>query len=692
VRPYALNDGASASGPAGGLTPAQLASAYGYDPTAGGSGQTVAIVDAYDDPAIETDLAEFDKNYSLPACTTANLCFKKVGQTGTSSLPEADTSGWSVEISLDVETVHAVCHNCKILLVEAESESNEDLAAAVDEAVLLGATEVSNSYAGSEADLGGSEQAAYDHPGIPILASTGDDGYDDWDEINELVFNGEEFEFGHSGGMPDAPASLPSVVAVGGTSLQLTPSGARAGETVWNDEGPGDSLGLEGSGHGATGGGCSTRFTAQPWQRDAPGFAATGCGTARLAADVSADADPLTGFDIYDSYNCGPECELSETGWETIGGTSLSTPITAALYALAGGGHGVEDPALTLYGHLAGGSSLNDVTEGANGYCGGESSSLCEPEAGLGKVDCEGTTACNAALGFDGPSGVGTPDGLGLFEPLLPTAVITAPGSLTEGTPASFSAGKSSDPYPGGSISSYSWNWGDGGANSSGPSPSHSFAASGTYLVTLTVTDNYGLSSSPSTQSVTVTKGSHEEEGAKKKREEEAAAKKKHEEEEAAAAAKKHEEEKSALVSGVQGVAGFQLTGPPQVPDAKLASTALAASASGSVTIKVSCPAGESSCSGTVTLRTLDAVSASAGRTAKAKKAILTLASGSFTVAGGKVKTVTLHLSAEARKLLERSHKLRVRATIVARDPAGASHKTEAIATLRAPRARHGGG
>jgi hypothetical protein len=478
TRAYTQNDGASASGPAGGLTPAQLASAYEYEPTAGGSGQTVAIVDAYDDPDIEADLGEFDENYGLSECTSANGCFEKVGQSGsTTSLPEADTSGWSLEISLDVETVHSVCPNCKILLVEADSESFDDLGAAENEALTLGATEVSNSYAGPEAELGPAEQAAYDHPGTPIVAATGDEGYDDWAVLDEGL---------EPPGMPDAPASLPSVVAVGGTSLHLTSSGARAGETVWNDEGPEGETGV---GLGATGGGCSTLFTAQPWQQDAPGFAASGCVTKRLAADVSAVADPLTGFDVYDSDECGSYCaeEGLGKGWATIGGTSLSAPIIASLYALSGGSHGVAYPALTLYGHLAGESSLYDVTEGGNGFCDGEPAPQCEPEAGLGKVDCEGTSACNAAPGFDGPSGVGTPAGLGLFEPLSPTAVITPPGSLAEGTPASFSAASSSDPYPGASIAAYSWDWGDGSPDSSGVSPSHEYAQAGTYTVSVTV-------------------------------------------------------------------------------------------------------------------------------------------------------------------------------------------------------------
>ncbi len=137
-------------------------------------------------------------------------------------------------------------------------------------------------------------------------------------------------------------------------------------------------------------------------------------------------------------------------------------------------------------------------------------------------------------------------------------------------------------------------------------------------------------------------------------------------------------------------VAGDQETAP--VPDAKLASTALEASASGAVTVKVSCPAGVGSCSGTVTLRTLNAVSASAGRAAHSKKAILTLASGPFTVAAGRVKTVTLHLSGKGRALLSRSHELRVRTTIVAHDPAGTAHTTQTVATLRAPKSTHGKG
>ncbi|HME04755.1 MAG TPA: PKD domain-containing protein [Solirubrobacteraceae bacterium] len=666
--PYVVDSGASSPGPAGGLTPEQLAGAYGYEPSSGGAGQTVGIVDAYDDPKIEEDLGTFDTKYGLPACTTQDGCFKKVGQTGsTASLPAADTTGWSEEISLDVETVHAVCPHCKILLVEADSPSFSDLATAVNEAVSLGATVVSNSYGGSELEAGAFEESAYNHPGVPIVAASGDTGYYGWTSVNDLIRGPEA---------PNTPASLPTVVAVGGTSLRLNPSGTRASETVWNENGPGDEFGpLVEPPLGASGGGCSRLFTAEPWQRGVAGYAATGCGTARLVADVSAVGDPATGFDIYDSYECGPGCEFSrvEGGWATFGGTSLSAQLIGGLYGLAGGGDGVSYPALTLYGDTADASSLFDVRSGGNGFCGGEPLALCgEPNllfAPPALVDCEGTTSCNAAPGFDGPSGVGTPDGLGLFKPELPTAVITPPGSLAAGTPASFNAGSSRDPYPGGTIASYSWNWGDGTADSVGVSPSHTYAGPGNYEVTLTVTDSYGLTSTATKAPVGVNATPLQSGGGG------------------------GSGGSGSQGGGSQGVAGFKEQRLPSPgPDAKLASTAFQASLSGTVSIKISCPTGESSCSGTVTLRTEGAVIAGAGSSAKAKGTILTLATASFTLAGGQVKTVTLHLSARARRLLARYRLLHVRATIVAHDPAGATHTTRTIVTLRAPKSAHGKG
>jgi hypothetical protein len=657
VRSYALGDGALESGPDGGLTPAELASAYGYEPSAGGEGQTVAIVDAFDDPSIEGDLAQFDDQYRIAPCTTANGCFEKVSQTGsTTELPAADTAGWSIEISLDVETVHSVCPRCKILLVEAQNTMFQNLAAAVNEAVSLGATEVSNSYGAPEVDLGTTERAAYSHAGVVIAAATGDDGYYDWTEKNQDV------KLVRLPQRPNMPASLPSVVAVGGTTLELDSGGERKSETVWDGDGPLDeSFSVYGLAEGATGGGCSRYFTAQPWQLNAPGFAAAGCGDQRLAADVAAVADPLTGFDIYDSYEANCEkCESVKAGrdWVTIGGTSLSTPLISSLYALAGGSNGVSYPSLTLYGHLGDPSDLYDVTEGGNGFC-DEGGAAC----GYGsELDCEGTTACNAAPGFDGPSGVGTPTSLGLFRPLFPQAVIAPLGSLVAGSTSSFSGEASSDPYAGGSIAGYSWNWGDGTPDGSGVAPTHSYASPGEYTVTLTVTDSYGLSSAAATRSVVVVMSSAEiqarEAAADEKREEEAAA-------------------RSAVI-------GFHSSRRP-IPDAKLANVSLRVSAAGVVRLRISCPTGESVCSGKVSLRTLGAIVARNGQVAH-KGSVLTLAVGSFDVSGGHVRTVTLPLSAIARALLLRVRKLRARATLSAHDARGTRHTSSAIVTLLAPK------
>jgi hypothetical protein len=395
VRPLAAVPSAVEFGPAKGLTPALLESAYGFKGASGGEGQTVAIVDAFDDPKIEGDLAEFSNEYGLPECTTANGCFRKVNQNGLAApLPAADKQGWSVEISLDVEMVHGACPKCRILLLESENALTSNLAKAAQTAAVLGATEISNSYGGLEdGPPTALETAAYDHAGIVIAAATGDEGYDGWEELPEVS-------------APNVPASMPSVVSVGGTTLDLDEEGRREAEQVWS----------------GSGGGCSFASTAPSWQRLAPGFAATGCGTKRLNADVAAVGDPATGFDVYDTYDCGSACKefKGSEPWSTIGGTSVGTPLITALYALAGGARGIAYPALTVYSHL-GDSSLFDVTQGANGACGlfGEGGQACGVNAEFGKtVDCEGTTACNAAPGYDGPSGVGTPNSLEAFQPV----------------------------------------------------------------------------------------------------------------------------------------------------------------------------------------------------------------------------------------------------------------------------------
>ncbi|HUA11957.1 MAG TPA: S53 family peptidase [Solirubrobacteraceae bacterium] len=425
--PYLSAAGDRSSGPAGGLTPGDLASAYDFNPSSGGGGQTVALVDAYNDPDIEADLGTFDSQYALPACTTADGCFEKVGQSGSeTALPPDDTNGWSVEITLDVETVHSVCQACRIILVEANSEELGDLAASVNEAVALGANEVSNSYAAFETEFGASEAAAYDHPGTVVTAAAGDSGFLNWDDL---------FSLGTAPEQPDAPASLPTVVAVGGTTLKLSSSGKRKSERVWNDSGL--PTREEFKQFSASGGGCSSLFSAPAWQREASGWSTTGCGSKRLDNDISAVADPYTGFDIYDTY----QYEKAFTpGWLTVGGTSLSSPLIAGLYALAGGGHGRSYPASELYEHLGQPAALYDVASGGNGYCDGEENGPCEEPAVnelFGVLDCEGTAACDARPGYDGPSGVGAPIGLTAFggvevtKPTVTTAAATAVASTS---------------------------------------------------------------------------------------------------------------------------------------------------------------------------------------------------------------------------------------------------------------------
>lgn len=157
-----------------------------YDlPAGGGAGQTIAIVDAYDDPTAEEDLAVYRAQYGLPACTTDNGCFKKIDQRGGTDYPEPD-SGWAGEISLDLDMVSAAAPNARILLVEADSASFEDMGDSVDQAVAQGAKYVSNSYGSNYSSAPGSGEdpsettdldAHYNHPGVAVVASSGDSAY-----------------------------------------------------------------------------------------------------------------------------------------------------------------------------------------------------------------------------------------------------------------------------------------------------------------------------------------------------------------------------------------------------------------------------------------------------------------------------------------------------------------------------------
>jgi subtilase family serine protease len=342
------NGNAAVAATPNGYGPAQFHGAYAL-PTSAPSAQTIAIVDAYDDPTAKADLDTFNATFGLPSfpscggsITTA--CFRKVNQAGnTKPLPHVH-AGWALEISLDVQVAHEICQSCKILLVEARNNNISNLATAVNTAAGLGATVISNSYGGADS----APIAAYNHPRIAITVSSGDPGYG-----------------------AEAPAAFNPVVAVGGTTLTLGTGNTYGSERVWS----------------GTGSGCSAFNTARAFQKAALGWSATGCMSRRGVVDVAADADPATGAAVYDStpYN-------GRTGWYRVGGTSLAAPLIAAVFALAGNSTTMSYPASIPYGHTG---SLHDVTTGSNGSC--------------------GTTMCKGAVGYDGPTGVGTPKGLGAF-------------------------------------------------------------------------------------------------------------------------------------------------------------------------------------------------------------------------------------------------------------------------------------
>ena len=439
-----------------GLRPKDLHSAYQL-PTSASGAQTIALVDVYNDLSAEADLEAYDTEFGLPKCTAANGCFTKVNQNGeAASLPFPQTQtaltkeealcksseagheatcalveeaeGWSVEISLDIETAHATCQSCHIALVEASSSSYPDLEAAEGAAVRLPAQEISNSWGGPECGEGVGcveDGAVFDHPGVVITASAGDDGYRNWLEEPRSPY-------------ANYPASSPHVVAVGGTRLDVGAHGEWVGESVWNDGG--ESEGAK-DGHGAGGGGCSVQFTAPPWQQGVADWSRVGCAGKRAVADVAADADPYTGLAVYDS---SPECETvyTEKGvkhavhWCTIGGTSLASPLIASVFALAGGAHGVEYPARTLYENAAKSpASLHDVTEGSNGEClspfDEETGSPPCTSAEEAQASCASQLICLAGPGYDGPTGVGTPNGIAAFE--LPAEGGGASGGVSGG-------------------------------------------------------------------------------------------------------------------------------------------------------------------------------------------------------------------------------------------------------------------
>jgi subtilase family serine protease len=327
-----------------GYGPSDLLSAYNLTAASASNGaaQTIAIVDAFDDPNAEADLAVYRSTFGLTPCTTANGCFMKVNQSGTTGSYPSPDAGWAGEISLDLDMASAICPKCEIVLVEANTNSNFDLFTAVQTAATTcAANVVSNSWSEGEYNGETSDSATYFKiSGVMLTFASGDSGW--------------------PGGYP---AASQYVTAVGGTTL--THSGTWS-ETVWT----------------GTGSICSA-FEPQPAWQTALGSTVTSACSMRIDNDVAAVADPNTGVAVYDTYMQG--------GWVVYGGTSVATPIIAGVYALAGNEASITYGSYS-YGHLA---SMNDIISGSNGTC--------------------GSLVCNAGAGFDGPTGNGTPNGIGGF-------------------------------------------------------------------------------------------------------------------------------------------------------------------------------------------------------------------------------------------------------------------------------------
>lgn len=335
---------AATAPPGTGLKPAGLRSAYNLLNLKSG-GRTVAIVDAYGYTNLERDLGVYRSQFGLSPCTRATGCLKVLDQRGGTSLPRMDV-GWAQEQALDVDAVSATCPDCKIVVVQAKSPSFADLGAAVVTASNLpGVVAISNSYGSSSDAQDASYGKYYNHRGIAVTASTGDNGY--------------------QGG--SYPASSAYVTAVGGTSLVADSSARHWSESVWS----------------GAGSGCSTYNTALV----AASTFGTGCGK-RAMADVSAASDPRKGgLAVY--Y---PSSRSTST-WGQLGGTSEAAPIIAAVYALSGNTAGTANA--IPYSHPG---SLYDVTSGNNGTC-----------------PTKTPQWCTARAGWDGPTGLGTPNGAGAF-------------------------------------------------------------------------------------------------------------------------------------------------------------------------------------------------------------------------------------------------------------------------------------
>lgn len=343
-----------AASPAAGasLTPDDIHSAYAL-PKTGAAHQTIAIVSAYDDPHVRSDLNAYTTRFKVPACTAANGCFRVVNQSGASApLPQRDPTGGTflTESSIGVELARGVCQSCSIVLVEANSLAENDLSAAAATASRTGAQTIVTSF-NLTASAGNSAYAGdYASPHSIVVAASGDSAY---------------------GFPPSFPASLPDALAVGGTELKLSSAGAYGSETAWTQ----------------TSSGCALSDSAPAWQ--APLAAAVGCASKRAVADLSAVADPGAVVHIQDAETeCG-------NAWCEASGTSISAPIIAGVIGLAGSQGSAEPQMLYAHAHSDPGA-FRDITTGST-------------------QNCTGAAICSARRGYDGPSGLGTPYGLAAF-------------------------------------------------------------------------------------------------------------------------------------------------------------------------------------------------------------------------------------------------------------------------------------
>lgn len=299
-----------------GLSPTQILGAYGF-PKGGGAGETIAIVDAYGDPTIASNLSTFSTHYGLPACTTSSGCFTKVSQTG-GTAPTKKTAGWDLETSLDVEWAHAIAPDAHVLLVEATTTTFTNMFAAVTYAASH-ATYVSMSWGSTKES---STETSYDsyftkHPNVSFFAASGDTA-------------------SHVG----YPSASPDVISVGGTTLTVTSTGTWEAETAWS----------------TAGGGCSTVEAASEAQAGYPTYAQVTCGGKRATPDVSLDANPDTGVAVYDTTKV-----TGLVDWIQVGGTSASTIMIASRAADTG----TRIDATSLYGHKV---PIYNVTSGSNGH------------------------------------------------------------------------------------------------------------------------------------------------------------------------------------------------------------------------------------------------------------------------------------------------------------------------------------